>query len=178
MCDPRPSSTWEAANALRWVKVLTVNLGVRSPAKTCGHWVYIPERAYPFYRVGCLSNVCRSAAPEDGASMFTETSFHSGARVDVREEVRLALFGLQQMGVLRRRQRPDEIRPVLLDPAYVIFDHARAKAVASLRTYFQRRGMFTAGRYGAWEYNGMESSMADGIRAARRAMELLGSSPG
>jgi protoporphyrinogen oxidase len=178
ICEPKPSPIRDGGKALRWVKVLTVNLGVRSPAKTYGHWVYVPESAYPYYRVGCLSNVCRSAAPEGGASLFTERSFPSGARVNVADEVRVALSGLQRMGVLRRGQRPEEVRPVLLDPAYVIFDHARAKAVASLRGYFLRRGVFTAGRYGAWEYNGMEASMADGIRAARQAMGRLGIGPG
>ncbi len=178
MCRPLPAAVREAAKALRWVKVLTVNLGVRSPETTFGHWVYVPEKAYPFYRVGCLSNVCRSAAPGNGASLFTERTFPSGARLDASEEVRVALSGLRRMGILRRGQQPEEIRPVLLDPAYVIFDHARQKAVASLRGYFRRRGVFTAGRYGAWEYNGMESSMADGIRAARQAMEHLGIGPG
>jgi protoporphyrinogen oxidase len=165
-----PSGVRAAASALRWVKVLCVNLGVRDPAATHGHWVYVPERAYPFFRAGFLSNVSAAAAPKGCASVFVETSFPSGARVNVREEVRKATGGLRRMGVLSPGRKPEVVEPVLLDPAYVVFDHARDAAVQRVRGYLREKGVFTAGRYGAWDYYGMEASMADGIRAAREAI--------
>jgi protoporphyrinogen oxidase len=174
MCDSLPPAVREAANALKWVKVLAVNLGVRAPASTLGHWVYVPEKSYPFFRVGFLSNVSPSAAPRGCASLFVERSFPSGVRVNVGEEVRLALSGLRRMGILRGGQRPEQIRPVMLDPAYVLFDHSREKAVTTLTGHFRRRAVFPAGRYGAWEYNGMGASMADGIRAAKEALRRIG----
>ncbi len=165
-CAPVPSAVRLAAGKLRWVKVLSVNLGVRNPAATLGHWVYVPERSYPFFRAGFLSNVSSSASPKGGASLFVEKSFPSGARVDVRGEIRAAVKHLERMGVLRRGQEPDAAVPVMLDPAYVVFDHAREGAVREVRERLARRGIFTAGRYGSWDYNGMEASMADGIRTA------------
>ncbi len=175
ICRAVPSAVREAARDLRWVKVLAVNLGVRSPRSTCGHWAYVPGKGYRFYRVGFLSNVCPSAAPEGCASICAETGFASGAAVDVPGEVRKTLSGLRGMGVLSRGQEPEVLRAELLDPAYVVYDHARAKAVEIIRSHFRRRGIFTAGRYGAWVYNGMEASMADGIRAAGEAMRFAGS---
>lgn len=163
-----------AAAALRWVKVLAVNLGVRGPARTPGHWVYVPERAYPFFRVGFLSNVSSSAAPDGCASVFAEKSFPGGSRVDAGRETTAAVAGLRRMGILGRGSRVEEARPVLLDPAYVVFDRARRGAVPLLLREFGRRGVFPAGRYGAWDYYGMEKSMADGIRAARDAMRFAG----
>jgi hypothetical protein len=77
------------------------------------------------------------------------------------------------MGVLRPGRRPEVVEPVLLDPAYVLFDPARDAAVGRVREYLRSKGVFTAGRYGAWDYNGMEASMADGIRAARDAMHTV-----
>jgi protoporphyrinogen oxidase len=176
-CDPLPAGVREAARALRWVKVLSVNLGVRDPASAPGHWVYVPERAYPFFRVGFLSNVSPSSAPEGCVSLFAEKSFPSGARIDTGAEVRAAIRGLVRMGVLRRGQAPEAVAPVVLDPAYVVFDHAHGKASASIRGYLRRRGIFPAGRYGAWDYNGMEASMADGVRAAGEALRCLGVEP-
>ena len=173
-CDPLPAGVGAAAGALRWVKVLSVNLGVRNPAAAPGHWVYVPERAYPFFRVGFLSNVSPSSAPKGCVSLFVEKSFPSGARIDVGAEVRAAIRGLVRMGVLRRGQSPEVAAPVLLDPAYVVFDHAHGKASASVRGYLRGKGIFAAGRYGAWDYNGMEASMADGMRAAREALRSVG----
>jgi protoporphyrinogen oxidase len=73
------------------------------------------------------------------------------------------------MGILRSGRKPEVVEPVLLDPAYVVFDHARNAAVRRVRGHLRDKGVFTAGRYGAWDYYGMEASMADGIRAARDA---------
>ncbi|MFA6147321.1 MAG: FAD-dependent oxidoreductase [bacterium] len=172
-CTHLPSGVRAAASALRWVKVLCVNLGVRASAATRGHWIYVPERAYPFFRAGFLSNVSAAAAPKGCASMFVETSFPSGARVNVREEVRKAADGLRRMGILRPGRGPDVEEPVLLDPAYVVFDPARDAAVRRVREHLREKGVFTAGRYGAWDYYGMEASMADGIRAARDAIRKV-----
>ena len=172
-CVNSPSGVRTAASALRWVKVLCVNLGIRDPARTHGHWVYVPERAYPFFRTGFLSNVSAAAAPKGGASVFVETSFPSGARIIVGDEIRKATDGLRRMGVLPPGRKPEIVEPVLLDPAYVVFDHAREAAVRRVREHLHEKGVFTAGRYGAWDYFGMEASMADGIRAAQDAIRKV-----
>jgi protoporphyrinogen oxidase len=159
----------EAAKRLSWVKVLSINLGVRMPGRTPGHWVYVPEHTYPFFRVGFLSNVVRSSAPAGCASIFVEKSFPAGAPVNVSREIEAAVRGLKRIGVLRRGSRIDELRPVMLDPAYVLFDGSRGNAVRLLTREFRRSHIFPAGRYGAWDYYGMETSMSDGLRAAREA---------
>jgi protoporphyrinogen oxidase len=158
-----------AAASLSWVKVLAVNIGVRDPGCAPGHWVYVPERTYPFFRVGFLSNVVGSSAPAGCASIFVEKSFPARERVRIDGEVEAALGGLRRMGVLRRGSRIEEIRPVMLDPAYVLFDGSRGNAVRLLMREFRGRGVFPAGRYGSWDYFGMERSMWDGLRAAREA---------
>jgi protoporphyrinogen oxidase len=164
----------KSARRLSWVKVLAINMGVRGTGRTPGHWVYVPERDYPFFRVGFLSNVVRSSAPAGCASLFVEKSFPAGARVDTAREIESAVRGLKRMGVLRRGSRIEEIRPVMLDPAYVLFDGFRGEAVRSLAREFRRRSVSLAGRYGAWDYYGMETSMADGVRAAREATRHRG----
>jgi protoporphyrinogen oxidase len=172
-CMSLPSGVRAAGSALRWVKVLCVNLGIRDPAETHGHWVYVPERAFPFFRVGFLSNVSAAAAAKGCASVFVETSFPSGSRVEVGKEVHKATDGLRRMGVLRPGRKPEIVEPVLLDPAYVVFDHRRDAAVQRVREHLRGKGVFTAGRYGAWDYYGMEASMADGVRAARDAIRKV-----
>ncbi len=169
-----PTSARVASQALRWVKVLCVNFGIRGAAGTPGHWIYVPEPSYPFFRAGFLSNVDPAAAPDGGASVFVEKSLPPGAAVRTEAEIAAALRGLRRMGIVRRESVVEETRPVLLDPAYAVFDHARQKAVALLTREFRRRSVILAGRYGAWDYYGMERSMADGLRAAGEAMRLRG----
>jgi protoporphyrinogen oxidase len=164
----------KAAGLLSWVKVLSINLGVRGPGHTPGHWVYVPERDVPFFRVGFLSNAARSCAPAGCASIFVEKSFPSGSRVNVAREIEAAIRGLKRIGVLRQGSRIEELRPVMLDPAYVLFDGHRGKAVRLLTGELRRRSVFPAGRYGAWDYYGMEKSISDGLRAAQEAVRLSG----
>ena len=159
-----------AAGSLTWVKVLAINLGVRAPGRAPGHWIYVPEREYSFFRTGFLSNVASYASPKGCVSLFTEKSFPSGARIDEGLEVERALRGLRRMGVLNRRSVIEEVRPVLLDPAYVLYHGARDRALPLLSEEFRRNGVLLAGRYGSWEYSGMERSIASGIRAAREAV--------
>ncbi|MDH3237413.1 MAG: FAD-dependent oxidoreductase [Deltaproteobacteria bacterium] len=173
-CDGLSAGARAAAKSLKWVKVLAINLGVAGGPPPPGHWIYVPERAYTFFRTGFLSNVDRSAAPEGGASIFVEKSFLPGAAVRVEDEVSAALSGLRRMGILHRGSVVEERREVMLDPAYVIFDRSRGKAVSLLTQEFWRRGVILAGRYGSWDYYGMERSMADGMRAAREAVAVRG----
>jgi hypothetical protein len=62
----------------------------------------------------------------------------------------------------------------MLDPAYVLFDGHRGKAVGLLTRELRRRRVFPAGRYGAWDYYGMEKSISDGLRAAHEAARIGG----
>jgi protoporphyrinogen oxidase len=167
---PLSAGCREAADALAWVKVLAVNLGIANPGPFPGHWHYVPERGYPFFRVGSLSNVWPGAAPPGSGSFFAERSFPSSARVDVGKETDAILAGLRKSGLLAPGSRLESVRPVMLDPAYVLFDRRRSPARKRLLSSFERKGVFPAGRYGAWDYNGMAASVADGVRAAGRAL--------
>jgi protoporphyrinogen oxidase len=169
-----PSAIAGAGGRLDWVKVFALNVGLRNPGPFKGHWQYLPGKEFPFFRVGCLSNVSPAAAPGGCASFFAERSFPSGSRVDIPRETDSALAGLARLGVIARGTEVAALFPVLLDPAYVVFDRARAGAVPAIRGAFARRGLFTAGRYGAWDYFGMERSIADGRRAAAEAAAFVG----
>jgi len=170
MCAGLPAAVRGAAARLRWVKVLAIGLGVRRPKAAPGHWIYVPESRESFFRVGFFSNASAAAAPEGCASVFVERSLLPEEPLRPAREVAAAVRGLRRMGILGPRSRVEVVRPVLIDPAYVLFDRAREGAVATIRRALERRGVFPAGRYGAWDYFGMEKAMADGIRAARAAL--------
>ncbi|HEY3490986.1 MAG TPA: FAD-dependent oxidoreductase [Candidatus Deferrimicrobiaceae bacterium] len=168
------ASIGEAGRRLSWIKVLALNVGVRHPGRFDGHWHYVPGGDFPFFRVGCLSNVSPRVAPKGCASYFAEKSFRAGSRLDVEKETGAMLDGLARLGAIGSRSVVEAVSPVVLDPGYVVFDRARQEAVPRLRSAFARRGVFTAGRYGAWDYFGMEKSIADGRRAAKEAASFRG----
>jgi hypothetical protein len=59
----------------------------------------------------------------------------------------------------------------VIDPAYVVFDHHRRQAVATLRGFLGERGVLLAGRWAEWKYSAMEDAILDGMAVARRLSE-------
>ena len=58
--------------------------------------------------------------------------------------------------------------------AYIIFDEHRHAHLQSLIEYLESRDIYTAGRYGRWEYFSMEDSILSGKSAAEAVAAKLG----
>jgi protoporphyrinogen oxidase len=161
-----PPVARDAAPVLRAVAVINLNLGVRGPAPRREHWLYVPEERYPFYRVGIPSNH-GDVAPPGHHTLSVETSVPAGAPTP-GDLVERCLAGLEQLGLLRRRE--DIVTRVVarIDPAYVVFNRARPAAVAALRDAFRRAGVILSGRWAEWKYSTMEDALWDGASVARR----------
>jgi len=165
---PTPgAAVLQARHALRWVRVLNVALGVEGPAPTAQHWLYFPDPGLPFYRVGFPSNH-GELAPPGCHTVSIEVSLDPGAG-DPAAEAEEAEMALQDAGYLDRR-RVRVRRTAVLDPAYVVFDHARRDALAAIRRELAGRGILLAGRWAQWVYSAMEDAILDGLVAARRVL--------
>ncbi len=154
----------ETTSQLRWVQVVNLALGVEGDAPRPEHWLYFPDEDIPFYRVGFPSNQ-GSLAPPGHHTISIEVSLdpgcHNFEEILSRSENILAAKGLLDSKRIRVRQI------IKIDPAYVVFDHQRRQAVASLRREFRRHGVLLAGRWAEWKYSAMEDAILDGKRIAR-----------
>ncbi len=166
-----PAAVLEARRALRWVSVLNVALGVEGPAPSPEHWLYFPDPGLPFYRVGFPSNH-GELAPPGCHTVSIELSMDPGAG-DPRAAAEAAERALEAAGYLDR-SRVRVRRTAILDPAYVVFDHARAGALDTIGRELAGRGILLAGRWARWVYSAMEDAMLDGLEAARRIMDREG----
>jgi protoporphyrinogen oxidase len=164
--DDLPEAAREAASRLRAVAVVNLNLAVRGPAPRREHWLYVPEERFPFYRVGIPSNH-GDVAPAGCHTLSVECSVPAGtpAAQDLADR---CLAGLEELGLLRRREDVLLTVPARIDPAYVVFDRRRPAAVAALRDAFRAAGVILAGRWAEWKYSTMEDALWDGATVARR----------
>ena len=162
-----PPEVLAARRALRWVRVLNVALGVEGPAPASEHWLYFPDPALPFYRVGFPSNH-GELAPAGCHTVSIEVSLDPEGG-DPAEAARAAEHALEAAGYLDR-SRVRVRRTAILDPAYVVFDHPRRDAVATIRRELTGRGIVLAGRWAQWVYSAMEDAILDGLAAARRVL--------
>ena len=161
------------AESLRHNSVFYIALGFRicGGAVPAPHWIYVPEPQFLMYRVGVLSNYSPEVAPTGSILLCVEIAFPGDAarRVDpaaLRERV---LADLASIGLLDASWILDMEYYGVIDCAYAIFDRQRAEAVPAVLGYLERKGIYSIGRYGAWQYG----SMGDALTEGRDCADLL-----
>jgi protoporphyrinogen oxidase len=156
------------AHQLSHSTTITVCLGIQGelcPELAEAHWIYVPDRRLPFYRVGCYSNVSDSMAAAGCHSLYVELGVASddtasgelGGCMESR-----VLAWLQELGWI-------DIRQVLccvthrIDCAYVHLTPEREQVVPAILRRLHAVGIFPIGRYGLWDYTSMEDSIISGV---------------
>ena len=152
---------------MKATSVYNLNFGLRRDARVPYSWVYFPEERFVFHRAGCLSSCIPASAPKGGTSLYVEVSYQ-GRRPNPAVLGRRVLHSLQDLGWIRSERDVSARVDLDLPGAYVVYDHARDKAVPVLLDYLARHGVQTIGRWGRWEYAGMEAALEQGREAAQR----------
>ena len=150
--------------AFSWNKVLVYNLGFDRKGRSGVHWVYYPDRARSFYRIGHYDNIFES----DRMSLYVELGLPSDAAVDVDATLARVLDDLRAVGVVQDH-RLLAWHAVVMDPAYVHVTQASQAEVLRLGRILQANGVYSIGRYGGWTY----CSIEDNIVEARALMADL-----
>ncbi|MEW6325380.1 MAG: FAD-dependent oxidoreductase [Nitrospirota bacterium] len=167
-----PPAVRRSVGRLRYVSVTNVNLGVARQGLSPYHWIYFPESRFPFYRVGFPSNLSEAAAPPGHSLLSVECSHRPGQAPDPQRAIGSAVEGLRSAKLLRADDRLSLQEVVEIPYAYVIFDHSRQRVLPNVVRALRRLGVWSIGRYGAWEH----SSMEDAVWQGRCAAEVTASS--
>lgn len=164
--DAVPAAVVEAAGKLRANSVLYFDVAIAGAPKEHQnhHWIYLPERDFPFYRVGSYSAVEPTLAPPGTRSYYVEFG-HYGT-IDPRRFEQPMIDGLRRLGIIEDDSQVLFMIPNVLDPAYVLFDHEYERARATVLGWAARSGVVSVGRYGRWQYNAMEDALLEGKEAA------------
>lgn len=165
MTEDAPASIRRAAHRLRCSVLRWINVGLDVERPLGGaHWVYLPEMKYPFYRVGSASNVSPALAPPGRASLYVELS--NDRPVSERDVLQALGEFLKETGSIKSERQ-------LLFAAfrehrygYVIYDRHCTRVRDCILKWYAQRGVFSVGRYGAWNYSSMEDAILDGIDVA------------
>jgi protoporphyrinogen oxidase len=152
-------------------QVLVWNLGFDRKGRRDVHWMYFPDPACAFYRVGWYDNIFDG----DRMSLYVEVGAPAGVRHDVaaRAELRARMLAdLAREGIVDAGpggQRLIAEHHVVLDPAYVHITRASLAEAARLRGELAAHGVHSIGRYGGWTY----CSIEDNLIEARALAEAL-----
>lgn len=174
--DEAPAAVRDAAAQLRSVSVRCVNLGIARPAITEKHWIYYPEDTV-FHRIFVQANASPHNSPP-GAFGITCEITHAPTKplpCDGPALVERCMADARRAGLLRDDDRLIAASQVEMPGAYVVYDHARARSVATIREWLAGHDIVLAGRYSEWEYYNSDHAFLAGRRAAETC---LGKQPG
>lgn len=159
----------EAAARLRAATVHYYDIGVRGQGtpRSHYHWVYFPEPQFIFYRVGSYSAVHPSAAPRGCRSYYVEMS--GGVEPWLKKPAELQARVLQDLRKAEILSAEDEVLFMELcriPHAYVLFDPHYLASRQLVAEELAAHGVKIAGRWGGWNYGGMEDALLEGKAAA------------
>jgi protoporphyrinogen oxidase len=158
-----PPEIEAAAGRLRCTTLRYLNIGARSRPPADWHWIYVPEKRYPFYRVNVFSTAMPSMAPDGCASICVEMA--DRGRVS---DATLAdtIAALVEAGALAHADDVLFVDEKQIDYAYVVFDQHYYAATRTIFDFLEANAIHPRGRYGAWTYNAMEDCVLAGREVA------------
>lgn len=139
-----------------WNKVLVFNLGFDRKGAEGVHWMYFPERALRFYRVGWYDNIMDG----DRMSLYVEIGAGHDEALDVEAERERVLADLVRERIVDGHELVSW-HTVTLDPAYVHITRDSLAAVDAVRARLNAHGVYPVGRYGRWTYCSIEDNMLE-----------------
>ena len=169
-----PPEIEEHAGRLRCTTLRYLNVATRSAPPADWHWIYVPEKRYPFYRVGVFTNAVASMAPAGGGSLYVEMADRAPVTdIGVRE----AITALVDAGAVRSVEDVVFAEPRLIETAYVVFDEHYYAATTAIFRFLESHHIYPRGRYGAWTYNSMEDCVIAGREVAATIQATAGDNP-
>jgi protoporphyrinogen oxidase len=143
-------------DAFSWNSVLVYNLGFDRKGRDDVHWMYFPDRATSFYRVGWYDNILGG----DRMSLYVELGAPAGTRHDVDATLARVQADLAREGIVDDH-RLVAWHSVVLDPAYVHITTRSLAETARLRAALTDAGVHAVGRYGGWTYCSIEDNLVE-----------------
>jgi UDP-galactopyranose mutase len=172
--EEAPTRVRDAARALRHVSVRCVNLGIGRANLTDKHWIYYPEDTV-FHRIFVQGNASPNNNAEGGTALTCEITYsaHKPLPCDGEALIDRCIEDCIAVGMITREDAILARNQVDMPYAYVVYDHARAANVETIRHWLRARDIELAGRYSEWEYYNSDHAFLAGKKAAEQVEDAL-----
>ncbi|MDX1992033.1 MAG: NAD(P)-binding protein [bacterium] len=164
-----PQDIHDATNGLHHSSGLIVGVGVQRKLMTEKCWMYFPEDTSPFYRVTYLHHYSPYMVPQDDDYflLLSETSYSEHKPEDKNTIIDRVIQGLVNTKLMEPGDL-DRIAATYLidvDYSYPVPTLDRNLALGTLQPWLMQQGIYSRGRFGAWEYEigNMDHSVMQGV---------------
>jgi protoporphyrinogen oxidase len=165
--EDAPDEVTEAARGLRHISIRCVNIGIARTGVTDKHWIYYPEDSI-FHRIFVQGNASPECNAPGGFGFTCEISYSPWKPLPFEGEELIArcIADCVAVGMMRADDEVLVANEVDMPYAYVVYDHARAANVATVRAWMAQHDIVLAGRYSEWEYYNSDHAFLAGKKAA------------
>ena len=169
--EPSNSFLGAARHQLRCAKVVNFNLGFNRDDISDKHWIYFPEKQFPFYRLGFPHNFSAGSVPDGCSSLYGEFSYLNQSRSWIN---RTLVHAIEQTHTLFGISKSDVTTQVIIpiEHAYVIYNLWRKKNLGRILQALESNAIYSIGRYGAWKYSSMQEAVLEGKAIADRLITI------
>ncbi|HEX7984989.1 MAG TPA: NAD(P)-binding protein [Duganella sp.] len=169
MGNAAPPEVRQAAAGLRHISIRCVNIGIAREDVTDKHWIYYPEDSI-FHRIFVQGNASPECNAPGGFGFTCEISYSpwKPLPLDGQALIDRCIEDCIKVGMMREDDRVLTANQVDMPYAYVVYDHARAANVATVRAWMEQHDIVLAGRYSEWEYYNSDHAFLAGKKAAER----------
>jgi protoporphyrinogen oxidase len=162
-----PPAVKDAAQRLRATSELFVNVVFPGEPQVPYDWIYVYDESILFLRATYMSAIAPSNSPAGMTALQLEVPFSPSRPLpDAPEAIQERV--IEQARTLGLIPQGAHVQAdwMTLPYAYVIYDHARAAAVETVKTDFESRGIHPFGRYGSWAYLWSDQAVLSGKHLA------------
>ena len=151
---------------------ISFNIGLRGPLRRefhDVHWLYVPDREIPFYRVGFYSNIGKGTCTPGHSALYVEVGLPSDElkRANLVHDLQpKVLKALEDLCWIDSRDVVCVVVHVMRH-AYVHLTPQRDKTVGQILKRLREFCVVPMGRYGLWDYTSMEDSMESAVTSAK-----------
>jgi protoporphyrinogen oxidase len=147
--------------------VVNFNMGIARPSLSTKHWIYFPEKKYPFYRIGFYHNFSSHLVPPECGSLYGEFAYLRASPSAIADTLACAQTKVKQLFHISEHEVITE-KVITIPHAYVIFNRWRDRNLPKLLTELEQENIFSIGRYGGWKYASMQEGFLDGKQIVDR----------
>lgn len=171
--DAAPADVQAAARGLQHISIRNVNIGVNREAITNKHWIYYPEDSV-FHRIFVQGNASPECNAPGGFGFTCEISYsrHKPLPCEGDALIRRVIADCIKVGMIREDDVILAANETDMPYAYVLYDHARAANVETVRNWLAQYDVHLSGRYSEWEYYNSDHAFLAGKKAAEKIQDL------
>jgi len=169
-----PSDVKKAAANLKHNSVFCVNLGVNRNNLSDHHWIYFPENKYIFSRLYFLSNFSSFMVPRGKSSVSAMITYSEWKPIDKSNIIERVVHDSIEAKILKEEDKIFSQTVADVKYGFSLYTPNRTKSVELIKAHLIDNDINTVGRYGNWEYSGIEHAILNSKELAESLQKSKG----